>query len=115
MRKSLKRGTWKGLELFLGGVWGGFWERFGGFGGLAGRFLASFFLACTWDGLQSALRGVRAGFCFDFGGFGGILGGIWPGFDSDFKGFWVILDFSCSLAGSMACFCLFGPAWACFV
>ena len=29
MRKSLKRGTWKGLELFLGGVWGGFWERFG--------------------------------------------------------------------------------------
>ena len=77
MRKSLKRGTWKGLELFLGGVWGGFWERFGGFGGLAGRFLASFFLACTWDGLQKrSWRGqgwILLRFC-----------GVWEGFREGF-------------------------------
>ena len=115
MRKSLKRGTWKGLELFLGGVWGGFWERFGGFGGLAGRFLTSFFHACIWDGLQKrSWRGQGWILLRFWGVWGGILGGIWPGFDSDFKGFWAILDFSCSLAGSMACFCLLGPAWACF-
>ena len=77
-------------------------------------FWHRFFLLVLGMDFKSALGGVRAGFCFDFGGFGGILGGIWPGFDSDFKGFWVILDFSCSLAGSMACFCLLGPAWACF-
>ena len=35
-----------------------------------------------------------------------------PGLECDFKGFWVILDFSCSLAGSMACFCLLGRAFA---
>ena len=77
VRKSLKKGTWKGLELFLGGVWGGFWESFGGFGGLAGRFLASFFHACTWDGLQK--RSWR--------GQGWILlrfWGVWRGFREGF-------------------------------
>ena len=84
MRKSLKRGTWKGLELFLGGVWGGFWERFGGFGGLAGRFLTSFFHACIWDGLQkwswrlldwilARFSGVWRGF---WEGLGRVLGGM---------------------------------------
>ena len=77
MRKSLKRGTWKGLELFLGGVWGGFWERFGGFGGLAGRFLASFFHACTWDGLQKRSWRGQGWILLRFWG---VWGGFWEGF-----------------------------------
>ena len=111
MRKSLKRGTWKGLELFLGGVLGEVWRLWRPRGSIFGIVFSCLYLGWTSKAL---LEGSGLDFASILGGLGGILGGIWPGFDSDFKGFWVILDFSCSLAGSMACFCLLGPAWACF-
>ena len=91
MRKSLKRSTWKGLEFFLRGVWGGFWERFEGFGGPLGLFGASFFHACIWSGLQSAFGGIWAASWLDFKGFGKDFGRVLGGLGRDFRAFWAIL------------------------
>ena len=74
MRKSLKRSTWKGLEVFLGGFGEGFG---GGLEALAASrvdFWVRFFMLVLGMVFKSALGGVRAGFCFDFGGFGGDFG-----------------------------------------
>ena len=97
----------RGLGRVLGEVWRLWRPR----GSIFGIVFSCLYLGWTSKAL---LEGSGLDFASILGGLGGILGGIWPGFDSDFKGFWVILDFSCGLAGSMACFCLLGPAWACF-
>ena len=76
MRKSLKRGIWKGLELFLGGVWGGFWERFGTSLASLGALLNVFFQGFV---AKRAQEGPRGGQEVCWTRFGIVLERFWEG------------------------------------
>ena len=141
MRKSLKRGTWKGLELFLGGVWGGIWSLLGPLGSFWGFLFSHLYL--EWSS-KVLLEAPRLDFGSIFKGLGRILGGFGEGFGKAWEGFssilgdsglfWAILGywavFGCSsqdfcrccllLAAPQlefefkisSCFCLLLFAWA---
>ena len=77
MRKSLKRSTWKGLEFFLGGVWGGFWERFGTSLASLGALLSVFFQGFVAKRTQ---EGPRGGQETSWARFNMVLDRFWEGF-----------------------------------
>ena len=109
MRKSLKRGTWKGLELFLGGVWGGIWSLLGPLGSFWGLLFSRLYL--EWSS-KVLLEAPRLDFGSIFKGLGRILGGFGEGFGKAWEGFssilgdsglfWAILGYS----GLLGCFWL---------
>ena len=88
VRKSLKRGTWKGLELFLGEVWGGIWRLLGPLGSFWGLLFSRLYL--EWSS-KVLLEAPRLDFGSIFKGLGRILEGFWEGFGKAWEGFSSIL------------------------
>jgi len=111
MPKSLKRGTWKGLELFLGGVWGAIPKDLGRMLGKAGESKGELGTAVQiWSRASCAFRSPARS--------GQVYGGVLVPFFAFFRNFFDILthlklscnfltffnDFSSSLRG-------FGMVW----